>query len=122
MRNRAVVALAVLASLGVALVGCSSSANPTPTNPTPSFFVGKTLQNAYAHSPGSVSYRDASKTLGVPVASPNPEAAEQTVVAACYRNDTQLNVMVIPSDRLTKSITDNAKQGKYDSLLDDCEK
>jgi hypothetical protein len=45
-----------------------------------------------------------------------------TVIAACYRNAGQVNVMVIPSASLTKTISDGAQRGKYDPLLDNCEK
>ncbi len=122
MRNRVAVALAIALPLGLALAGCSGSAVPTPTNSAASSFVGQTLQNAIDAGPGSVASRDASKALGLRRAAPDLLAMQKTVIAACYHNAGQVNVMVIPSDSVTKTIAGNAKRGEYDSLLDQCEK
>ncbi|KHK96345.1 hypothetical protein LK09_15235 [Microbacterium mangrovi] len=127
-RKRMAAAVAVIASLGLALVGCSGNGEPSPTKPPSSSptrpasaFVGKSLQDAFAHSPGSVTSMDAVKELGLRPASPAP-ASRTTVIAACYYNDTQVNVVVIPSTSVTEKIRDDARRGKYDSLLTDCRK
>jgi hypothetical protein len=123
------IASAIAVSVGLALAGCSGNGDAKPTRPAssparlaPASFVGQTLQYAFGHMRGSVLSLDASESVGLRPASPDPKASETIVIAACYYNDTQLNVMVIPSAGLTAKIRDDARNGKYDSLLTQCRK
>jgi hypothetical protein len=126
---RKAAATALTVSLGLALVGCtagqSTASTPrvsTVTEQPASSFVGETLQYAFAHSPGSVTALDASASLGLRPVSPDPSASDTVVIAACYFNDRQVNVLILPSTSLTESIRNAAHHGEYDHLLTDCQK
>lgn len=108
-------------AIGVCLLlsGCSQASHETPE---PSSLLGQTVSEVTED-------QDLGLSLGIQDISDDIDSGavirsspEQTIVAACkskFEHD-QLNVGVIPEESASPQILQQAKDGKFTHLLEDC--